>query len=74
MAHPLKSFRNSQTPRLTQQALAELVGVKRGTVARWETGVRQIDTDLLPAISEKTGISTRDLRPDLAELLDGAAE
>jgi len=66
--HPLKTYRNKA--RLTQLALSEQLGVARTTVARWETGVRKIDRDLLSSVSDKTGVSKRDLRPDLAELVD----
>lgn len=70
--HPLTAFRKQAN--LTQQGLASLIGVARTTVARWETDARKIDRDLLPKISEKTGIAARDLRPDLAELFGEAAE
>jgi len=68
--HPLKTFRGSQKPRLSQKQLADLLGVSRTTVARWETGTRRIGGELLHTISKQTGISKRKLRPDLAELID----
>lgn len=71
--HPLKTYRDRHDPALSQQDLAELIGVDRMTVHRWESGKRKPDPEYLAKITEKTGISARDLRPDLVELL-GAAE
>lgn len=68
-SHPLKLYRESQDPKLSQAALAERLGVKRLTVVRWETGARKIDDSKLSDVSTKTGIPRRKLRPDLAELL-----
>lgn len=70
----LKSFRSSATPKLSQRAAAESVGVARETWARWESGISKIDAELLPTVSEKTGIPKRELRPDLAEVMREAAE
>ncbi len=70
--HPLKKFREKQAPRLTQQQLAKMLGVSRTTIARWETGTRKVDRDILQDVSAKTDISPRELRPDLAELLGAA--
>ena len=67
--HPLKTYRNSQEPRLSQGQLAGLLGVTRTTVARWETRTRKVDHELLPKISEATGIAPAVLRPDLADLM-----
>lgn len=67
--HPLKAFRERQRPRLSQKQLGEQIGVTRTTVARWETGKRNVDDDLLPKVSQVTGISPSKLRPDLAGLL-----
>lgn len=66
MAHPLRAYRESVG--LTQAELADILGVERTTVARWETGVRRVDPELLRLIEEKTGIPPHVLRPDLAEL------
>lgn len=67
-AHPLKAYRAAH--RLTQGALAHQLGVERETLARWETGVRKPDVDRLASIAALTGIPARELRPDLAELID----
>lgn len=71
--HPLKSYRESQTPKLTPADLARLLGVGRSTVHRWESGDRMPDVDLLPRITERTGIPARELRPDLIGLADQLA-
>lgn len=68
----LKNYRTSRG--LTQNALAKELGVASNTVSRWEIGKRKVDGDLVPMISEKTGIPKSELRPDLAELLKEAAE
>ena len=65
--HPVKAYRDEHN--LTQDGFADLIGVTRTTVARWETDGRKIDTELLPTITAKTGIPAKVLRPDLAELL-----
>ncbi len=67
MHDALRSYR--KRTRTTQEGLAQLLGVTRTTVARWETGTRNIDTDKLDDIAEKTGIPKRELRPDLAEVM-----
>ena len=69
----LKAFRNSHDPRLSQEALADKLGVSRLTILRWESGERKISPNLVPNIAEKTGISPKDLRPDLAKTY-GAAQ
>lgn len=68
--HPLKAYRERQAPPLTQNQLAELLGVSTATISRWETGIRKVDPDLLPSVAEKTGIAPVELRPDLAGLAD----
>lgn len=72
--HPLTAFRESHNPPLSQQQLAELLGVDRVTVTRWESGARKIDEDKLPAVAKCTGIRRSELRPDLAELMREDAE
>lgn len=71
--HPLRAYRERQQPPLSQQELAELLGVDRVTVTRWEAGSRQIDVEKLPQVAERTGIAPSDLRPDLAEIFNAPA-
>jgi transcriptional regulator with XRE-family HTH domain len=66
MSHPLQVWRERR--KLTQNDVAEMVGVDRVTVTRWENGSRLIDVPLLPAVAQATGIPAAKLRPDLAAL------
>lgn len=71
--HPIKAYREAQDPPLTQKQLAKRLGLKyRETIARWEAGTRKIDTDKLAKITKVTGIPARELRPDLADLMEPA--
>lgn len=65
--HPLRAYRETQTPRLSQAGLAQKLGVARLTVLRWETGERKIDPSLIESVSTQTGIPAKELRPDLIE-------
>jgi len=65
--HPLAAYRKQHG--LTQKGLAAQLDVARETIARWETG-RRIDDELLPRVSDRTGIPRGVLRPDLARLLE----
>jgi transcriptional regulator with XRE-family HTH domain len=67
--HPLKEYRKNHIPNLSQAQLAALLGVTRITIARWETGARNIDQEKLTAVCELTGIAPAQLRPDLAKLM-----
>ena len=69
--HPLKAYRKNHKPPMSRAELARLLNVTRATVHRWENGDRQIDRVLVPDVAEKTGISPRELRPDLAEIFGG---
>lgn len=69
---PLKRYRTERG--ITQDALAKELGVHPLTISRWETGERKIDAAYVPAVSEKTGIPKRDLRPDLAEVMREVTE
>jgi len=68
--NPLKAFREAQ--KISKADLARLLGVSRSIAHRWETGERKIGPDSLATVSEKTGISKKILRPDLAEKLEDA--
>jgi transcriptional regulator with XRE-family HTH domain len=72
--HPLTEFRLAQDPPWSRAKLAEALNVSRPAVFRWEKGDRKIDAELVPTISEITGIPARVLRPDLVELLGEAAQ
>lgn len=72
--HPLRQYREQQDPPLTQDQLAALLGVTKGTISRWEAGSRQIDVEKLPDVAQKTGIPRAKLRPDLANVMNEADE
>lgn len=57
--HPLKRYRADME--MNQDQLAELLGVSKGAVSRWETGERTPRHNKLLLISEKTGISPAEL-------------
>lgn len=67
--HPLTAFRKRQDPPLTLEGLADLLGVSKATVSRWESGGRNPDPAIVPKISKATGIPASKLRPDLAEVM-----
>ena len=64
--HPIRVWRESQ--QLSHRQAAELFGVDRATVLRWENGTKRIGPHILPLVAEKTGIAPARLRPDLAAL------
>lgn len=55
----LKEFRKSK--KITQEKLAQLLGVSRTTVTMWERGASQPDNDTLLAISRILEISVDEL-------------
>jgi len=66
--HPLRAYRERQSPPLTQEQLAQQLGTSKASISRWETGERKPEVEQLPEITRKTGIAPGLLRPDLAEL------
>lgn len=54
--HPIKAYRETQTPPMSQEEFGKLVGVTSITVSRWETGTRGIHRNYWEPISAKTGI------------------
>ena len=68
-AQLLREFRERQNPPLSYEKFGQLIPVDRSTAFRWENenDPRQIDEDLLPRVSEVTGISPELLRPDIFE-------
>jgi DNA-binding transcriptional regulator YdaS (Cro superfamily) len=51
---------------MTDQQLAEAVGVSREAVRLWRSGQRRIAAERVAAVSAATGIPAAELRPDLA--------
>lgn len=65
--HPLARWRDRQTPRVTQEALASKLGVWPLTVWRWENGERTPRPKDAKRISDHTGIS-------IGELIEAGAD
>lgn len=57
------TFRRSK--QLTLDAVAEMFAVNRTTILRWEKGEVPIPVRRLEEFEHLTGISRRDLRPDI---------
>lgn len=68
--HALEHYRLSQG--ISRAQLAERLGLSRGAVHRYITGRRRAKPAIVRHISEVTGIPPRELRPDLADLIEGA--
>lgn len=56
-SHPLTTYRKRHKPPLTQDQLAEKIGVTKSAVSRWEAGKRTPSKDERQRISETTGIA-----------------
>lgn len=54
----IKELRHTKSPVLTQQRLADLVGVARSTVAMWEAGKNEPDNETLLKLAEIFNVST----------------
>lgn len=59
--HPIRAYRDEKG--LTLEQFGAEFGVDKSTVKRWEMG--SIPAERVRSISEFTGISQHDLRPDL---------
>jgi transcriptional regulator with XRE-family HTH domain len=51
---------------LTQDQLAEQAGVKRGAIARWESGTREPSWSNVIALADALGVSTEAFRQEAA--------
>lgn len=67
----IRDYRLSQKPRMPQEDLAVKVGITKASLSRIESGKLPLSIDLAQKISEATGIPFRDLRPDLAAMVEG---
>ena len=53
----IKTLRNAQTPKMSQEKLGRLVGVGRTAVAMWETDKSEPDNATLIKLAEVFGVS-----------------
>lgn len=60
---PITQYRDKR--KLTQEALAALVGTTKATISRIESGKRKPSVPLARRIAKTTGISMKALRPDV---------
>jgi transcriptional regulator with XRE-family HTH domain len=70
----IKAYRLSQTPRLTLKGLGDQVSRSKATISKIENNLQLPSPKLAKALSEITGVPAKELRPDLAELLELNAE
>jgi transcriptional regulator with XRE-family HTH domain len=61
--NPLKAYREAQ--QLSQQDLADKLGVSRGLVSLWESGHRAVSAEMAVKIEHRLGIDRADIRKDL---------
>lgn len=54
----IKILRNAQVPKMSQEKLANLVGVGRTTVTMWENGLNEPDNSMLIKLAEIFDVST----------------
>ena len=54
----IKELRTAQTPKMSQEKLAKLLGVGRTTVTMWENGSNEPDNAMLVKLAEIFGVST----------------
>lgn len=61
MRHELQIARHRKLRRLTQQGLADRLGVEQPTIQRWESGARTPDANDLIRLADALGIAPGDL-------------
>lgn len=63
MSNPLKAYRKRQ--RLSQQEVADKLGISRGMVGLLENGQREYTAETAVLIEKRLGINRVVLRPDI---------
>jgi transcriptional regulator with XRE-family HTH domain len=70
----IRAFRLSHSPRLSVEDLGNQVGRSKATISKIENGLQLPSPKVAKALSEITGIPAKELRPDLAEIMEINAE
>lgn len=70
--HPIRAYRQAQTPPMTLEGLAGRIGISKVSLSRIETGKQELSPALAKKVFEATGIPLRELRPDLAGMFEAA--
>jgi transcriptional regulator with XRE-family HTH domain len=66
--HPVRIYRNAQTPPVRLEDLAAKIGITKPSLSRIETGKQPLSVDLAKKISDATDIPMRELCPEIAKM------
>ena len=69
---PIAAFRTAK--RISVKGLAEVLGVNRRTIMRWERGTPRIPVQKLDDVANALDVKRHQLRPDLYDGMKEAAE
>lgn len=72
--HPVRAYREAQSPKLPLKSLAGDVGVTKATLSRVETRKLALSVPLAKKLANRTGIPMAILCPDLAPMFEDARE
>ena len=65
MKHPFTVYRESKTPKMTQEELGEILQISTASVSRIESGSQNITPENARRFAERLKIGKEALRPDL---------
>jgi transcriptional regulator with XRE-family HTH domain len=70
----IQQRRRSQSPLMSQEQLATILGLKRTSVTNLERGTQKITLGTIYRLCETFGVSVADLLPALVDVLAGAEQ